>query len=130
MSKVRCGKCKNYFDKNDMTKMSIQYFCSGCFSPFVSLPQQSPKRIAEKTLRDKVVERAMKRDERCQGPAGGLPGKCGGPLDPHEIVARSQKPGGHLEIDNVIMLCRLHHTMVTDDPKLGFEMGLVKHFYE
>jgi hypothetical protein len=51
---------------------------------------------------------------------------CFGPLDPHEIVPRGRRPGGHLDPDNVRMVCRAHHEWAHSNPWLAETVGLLK----
>ncbi len=71
---------------------------------------RSPKRDAERELRDIVRTLAFARDRHaCTGPDGGAPGRCGGELDPDERIPRSSWAQGYLAVDNVQTLCRAHH---------------------
>lgn len=86
--------------------------------PRKRLRWQSPKRAAEKPLRDAVRAAAAIRDQGCVGPARGLPGPCGAvgerwQLEVHETRARGTHPGSHLRLDSTALLCPIHHDAVT-----------------
>lgn len=88
------------------------------------LKPMSAKRAAEREDRVAVRERALRRaGYRCQ--AEGIAGlRCGGPLDVDEIILRSGRPGGHLEDDNVQVLCRQHHDWKHTHPTEAVAAGL------
>lgn len=50
--------------------------------------------------------------------------RCGGRMDPHEIIPRSAWPGGELVVANVVMICRRHHQWVDANPVLAHAVGL------
>lgn len=103
---------------------------------------QSKKRRAEKTRRDAVVAEATARDRGCimaaclrldvilvavteaNIPCQPIPRECGGPLDAHEVIPRTAWPGGHLVLDNVVMICRRHHDWVGDNLNAAAALGL------
>ncbi len=83
------------------------------------LRSRSPKRLAEAELRAQVLQDVAWRDgpycyaERLvpQVPCRVYGGRK--PLEGHEVIARSQWPGGHLVADNVRLLCPAHHDWAT-----------------
>jgi len=44
---------------------------------------------------------------------GGRPRNCWNLLDPHEVISRGRRPGSHLEVELVVMVCRGHHDYIT-----------------
>ncbi len=90
----------------------------------------SAKRKAEKPARAGVVAQVLLRDgNRCRA-AGIAPGACQGPLDVHEVIPRSVRPGAHLDPDGAIAICRLHHSWVGDHPAEAHALGLHGFSYE
>jgi 5-methylcytosine-specific restriction endonuclease McrA len=50
---------------------------------------------------------------------------CWGPIDPHHI--RPTGNGGErLDPDNVLLLCRKHHSQAHDNPAWGREQGVLR----
>ena len=91
---------------------------------------RSAKRIAEAPKRRAVKSLAMLRaDGRCEA-RDVLDHDCEGPLDAHELIPRSEYPGGHLDQRNVIIICRVAHDWVHDHPKDAYRVGLLKHSWE
>lgn len=62
--------------------------------------------------------------DRCSAAAVVFWLPCWGVLDPHEVVPRSTRPGGHLDPGNVRLVCRGHHEWITDNPLLASSVGL------
>jgi 5-methylcytosine-specific restriction endonuclease McrA len=91
---------------------------------------RSQKRIDEQMERAEVRERALRKAGfRCCAP--GVAGiSCGGPLDVDEIIPRGVRPGGHLEDDNVQVLCRRHHDWKTQNPAAAHAAGLRRWSWE
>ncbi len=92
---------------------------------------QSATRRAERKQRDNVRKIAMWRaggvcEARLRVPE--VP--CGGPLDADEIILRSGYPGGHLDPENVQILCRSHHDWKHDNPEAAHERGLRRWSWE
>lgn len=56
--------------------------------------------------------------------------RCGGPLDPHEVIPRSAWAAGYLVLHNVVMICRNHHDWVGDYPDAAHEVGLHGYSWE
>jgi hypothetical protein len=87
--------------------------------------------LARTRLSPVSAKRRSQRDERAEVVAKLGPkvcelvgwGDCGGPFDPHEVVARGARPGAELEGRLVIWLCRRHHREITDDPVIGEKVG-------
>jgi hypothetical protein len=51
--------------------------------------------------------------------------ECGGPIDPHEPLARS-RGGSVVDADNCVFICRRHHDWVHHEaPKRAGELGLL-----
>ncbi len=84
----------------------------------------SDKRLAERDERNVVREIALRRAMyRCSAP-GAFGIRCAGPIDVHELQSRGVRPGGHLDPDNCIALCRAHHEHVTTHPAQARIAGL------
>lgn len=64
------------------------------------------------------------RGRRCQA-QWKLPHVCGGPLDLHEVVRRSQG-GDPLDPGNVLLLCRVAHDWVGRNPAGAVRLGLAR----
>lgn len=95
----------------------------------MALRPVSAKRQAEADLRWDVRQLTLSRARwRCQGTDA--PGPCGGDLDVHEVAPRSVYPGGHLDSDNTIAICRRHHNWVGDNPAAAAELGLHRYSWE
>lgn len=73
------------------------------------LAPESPKRRAERPTRTEVRAQALARDGGCVARELVPEVRCWGPLDADERIPRSLYPGGHLDLDNVQILCRAHH---------------------
>jgi hypothetical protein len=85
------------------------------------------KARSEVAQRRKVVALVIERDGLvCYGHTVLPMLNCFGPLDPHEIVPRGRRPGGHLDPDNVRMVCRAHHDWTHDNPLHALVVGLLK----
>lgn len=92
--------------------------------PRKRINQVSAKRAAEADERAWVRQDALNRaGHRClmESIAGVI---CGGPLDVDEIVPRGRRPGGHLDADNVQVLCRLDHGWKHTEPNHATALGL------
>ena len=74
-----------------------------------------------------VYQDVLARDMGCRG-AGIIPIACFGRIDPHHIKRRSQ--GGLDTLDNLISLCRGHHSWVHEHPEESYELGFLKHGWE
>lgn len=111
------------------------------------LRQVSLKRIGERPQRQAVIREVMFRD----GPGcyaskvilarmeaaleHGWPTTCWHPpgetlLDAHEVIQRSVRPGGHLEADNVRMVCRRHHEWIDAHQVTAATLGLHGYSYD
>lgn len=96
----------------------------------VGLAPMSAKRKAEAPARAAVVAEVLARDgQRCRA-AGLAPGPCGGPLDVHEVIPRSVRPGAHLDPTGATTICRTCHQWVTDHPLEAHALGLHKFSWE
>ena len=92
----------------------------------------SERRESEREARAVVVALVRRRDKVCQGGAVHALARvpCEGPLDCHEIIARSAWSAGYLEPSNCVLLCRASHMHVTTHPHFGHAIGLVKWSWE
>lgn len=89
------------------------------------LARQSARRRSERAARSAVVEAARRRDGgRCVAAELVPEIECWGPLDGDEIVLRSGRPGGHLDVDNVQTICRGHHEWKDRHPAEAVARGL------
>lgn len=85
----------------------------------------SPKRRAEDAERASVKVAALVRaGNRCEAGALVPAVACWGPLDCDEVVPRGVYPKGHLDVDNVQVLCRAHHDWKHDNPDAAVAVGL------
>ena len=95
------------------------------------LRPRSDKRISEQQERQDVRELALARaGYRCSVPDGFAGVRCWGPLDVDEIAPRGVRPGGHLDDDNVQVLCRGHHDWKGEHPKEAHALGLRRWSWE
>lgn len=78
------------------------------------IAQRSPKRIAEKPVRDDVVAATLERDGHrcCLSWRGG----CRGPLIANEVLKRSAKAGAHLDARLTCTLCVFHNSWIETLP--------------
>jgi hypothetical protein len=91
------------------------------------LRRQSVKARSQVAQRRKVVAQVIERDGlKCYGHTVLPMLHCFGPLDPHEIVPRGRRPGGHLDPANVRMVCRAHHDWAHGNPSAATAVGLLK----
>lgn len=58
------------------------------------------------------------------------PVACGGQLEAHEIIPRDAWAAGWLVLDNVVSLCSVHHSFVTNSPNAGAAIGLHGYSWE
>jgi len=87
------------------------------------LPQTSAKRAADRIEREHVRLLVIERDGGCAA-RDLLPGDCWGRLDPHEPHPHADL----LDVDQVLALCRNHHTMQKESAHLSprrYELGLL-----
>lgn len=95
------------------------------------LAPASPKRKAEAEQRRQVVQYVTARDgARCAAAELVPDVKCWGPLDPDEVCPRSAYPGGHLDPENVQLLCRMHHDWKHAHPDQARQLGLRRDSWE
>lgn len=74
------------------------------------LRRQSKKRAKEAPVRRRIVTDALERaNYTCQARHLVPHVACWGPLDVDEYELRSARPGGHLDPENVQVLCRVCH---------------------
>lgn len=89
------------------------------------IPARSRKALELLGERALVVDAAWARDRgRCQAEHLVPEVRCGGQLDPHEVIPRSAWPGGELVLENVRMVCRQHHRWIDDHPEAAHKAGL------
>lgn len=91
--------------------------------------QMSKKREAERAERAKVREAVRRRDGSCRA-RDVAPGRCGGPLDVHEVIPRSAWRAGYLVVDNCLLVCRRHHDWIGAEPDAAHDLGLHGYSYE
>lgn len=83
------------------------------------------RRAARQQERDLIVELARQRDRyECQARPRVPSIRCGGRLDPHEIIPRSVWADGIYELANVISVCRNHHHWIDANPDDAEAVGL------
>ena len=96
------------------------------------LRAKSVKRADEADEREAVRALVMARDGGvCRGRRLVPEVACSGPLDVDEVVLRSGRPGGHLDPENCILLCRFgHHRWKHDNPDAAHALGLRRWSWE
>jgi hypothetical protein len=94
------------------------------------LPRMSKRRRGELRVRAVVREEVLGRDGGCVARDRLPQVDCGGPLDVHELVRRSQWRAGWLVPDNAIVLCRAHHMWCHDHPLEARNLGLLRLAHE
>ena len=110
------------------------------------LRPMSNKRRTQMAERSKVVAAVHERDGGCvalatvwgergitywtPGDLDHFPARCAGPLDAHEIVQRSVRPGAWLEPDLIVSLCRAHHDFVSNYPAEAMRIGLLANSWD
>ncbi len=91
----------------------------------------SAKRRAEIPLRQQVREAALERaGYDCEASELVPEITCGGPLDVDEKAARGVRPGSHLDLSLVQVLCRNHHDYRHAYPEEAHRRGLRLHHWE
>lgn len=105
MSKVKCGNCAKFIDKETARKVSIQNFCPDCWP---KKPERKTKKRPDisSSLRQEVLEADAGRCRFCGTRSG---------LHLHHIKYRSS--GGAHERGNLITLCVACHQEVHSDKK-------------
>lgn len=59
-----------------------------------------------------------------------VPGvECSGPVDPHEPLTRA-RGGSIVDRDNVVMVCRAHHSWIHRSPIEAHRLGFLVHSWE
>lgn len=106
MSVVKCGRCKNFIEKDDSIQRGIQRFCAeGCEPVAVKKPKKRKSEVSN-DLRNLVYSLD-----------GGMCRMCGRRygvhLDIHHVIYRSE--GGPHEQSNLITLCSECHGVVHSD---------------
>ncbi len=95
------------------------------------LSQVSLRRAAQARERRAVVDEALRRANFvCEAEKVWPEIRCHGGLDAHERVQRSLRPGGELDLDNVVVLCASHHRAVHDHVALAHRRGLLRRSWE
>jgi 5-methylcytosine-specific restriction endonuclease McrA len=88
------------------------------------------KRTALKTKRKvravpkDIYSQVLARDMECVAQLAMPEITCMGRLDPHHVLRRSQ--GGQDTLDNLVTLCRAHHSAVHEQIARSYELGLLK----
>lgn len=86
---------------------------------------RSERALAKLPERARVVDEVWTRDRgQCRAERLVFDVKCGGPLDPHEIIPRSAWADGDVVVDNVVIVCRRHHDWIGDHPQAAHAIGL------
>lgn len=100
-----------------------------------ALRSVSPKRENERPARDALRQAALERaDWRCQAKYlvpeidCAFYGDRG--LEVDEVIPRNGWISGHLELDNVQVLCPAHHDWKTANPRAAHKRGLRKWSHE
>lgn len=92
---------------------------------------RSARSIERAPERHQVRMAALTRDrDRCRAEKLVPEIRCGGQLDPHEVVPRSAWAEGQYVLSNVLMVCRRHHDWIGDNPAAAHEVGLHKFSWE
>lgn len=55
---------------------------------------------------------------------------CAGPMTGHEVISRARYPDGHLDVDNVRLVCAWANDWCEDHPDEAIERGLTRHSWE
>jgi hypothetical protein len=90
----------------------------------------SDRRRGELRLRAVVRAEVLGRDGGCVARDRLPQVDCGGSLDVHELVRRSQWRAGWLVPSNAIVLCRNHHSWCHDHPLEARNLGLLRLAHE
>jgi hypothetical protein len=96
---------------------------------------RSKKKEAEYKLRRPLVARLLEERPMCEAcPVFAehdnlIVYRCNRSQDVHELVRRSQG-GSILDEDNLMVVCRLCHQRIGNNPQLAFDLGLAKHGWE
>ena len=91
------------------------------------LRSQSAKRRREQAERRKVLEALVaERGPWCQAQLIGCEGQA---VDGHEVLPRSAV-GSITDPDNILLLCRLCHRHITENPAWARKAGWVRSRYE
>lgn len=92
---------------------------------------RSARAIERGPERHRVRTAALVRDrDRCQAEHRVPEVRCGGPLDPHELVPRSAWAEGQYVLDNVLTVCRRHHDWIDDNPAAAHDRDLHRFSWE
>lgn len=94
------------------------------------IPFRSEKTAGRLDERIAVVDQAWARDRGLCRARPLVGGRCGGPLDAHEIIPRSAWREGQFVVANVVMVCRTHHRWIDDHPAEAHAVGLHGFSYE
>lgn len=94
------------------------------------IPAMSKRRVAERPTRQAVIRQVHARDLVCRGINAVPELVCGGPLDVHELKRGAARASTYLDVDQCILLCRTHHTWVTENPRAAQARGLAKWSWE
>jgi 5-methylcytosine-specific restriction endonuclease McrA len=88
--------------------------------------KRTPLKTKRKTtgVSSSVYKSVLERDKECKAQRLMPEIMCWGRLDPHHILRRSQ--GGQDTPDNLVTLCRAHHSAVHEQIARSYELGLLK----
>jgi 5-methylcytosine-specific restriction endonuclease McrA len=120
MPKVRCGFCKDYFDRDDpaVVRVGPQSFCT--HEHRVAAAQKNGNRPKAPTVRKARPKNEPSSETKSlvRSLDGNRCRFCGTNqrLHVHHIIYRSQ--GGTHEVENLITLCQEHHDTVHSNKKL------------
>lgn len=95
------------------------------------LPSKSKKTKSQEADRRRVRVEVLERDGYWCQVDGKIPGvRCGrvpgrADLEVHEVVPRGRRPGGHLDPDNCVALCPVHHEWITGNPAEATALGFL-----
>lgn len=106
-------------------------------TPRTRLRPVSTKRAEQAEARSKVIEQTLDRAGRkCQAKDLVPHITCGSPfrdrpkLETHEVIPRDVYPNAHLDVENTVALCQLHHDWVTEHPTDAHAVGLHGYSWE
>lgn len=93
------------------------------------LNSESPKRRAERPIRQEVRLNVIQRDQGCAfhqmlAAATGVPAGCSGRVEVHEVTKRSRRPGSHLDEECCVALCSEANAWVENWPDAAEVLGL------
>jgi len=93
-----------------------------------SLTRRTPLARSSRPVPTDAYEIVALRDRDCRGRTLVPDLACLGRLDPHHLVRRSQ--GGSDQPENLVLLCRAHHSWVHENPAAARSLGLLRHGWQ